>query len=128
MRIRFLLVGGLNFLLTNLTLQLLLLLPALPTIAAAAASQLVNALLGFFLYGSQVFAEQSGYASSQSVTPQRALRFGALSCLLLLANTVGINLAAQSGFTRNLGAVAMIPLLTLASYWGQKNWVFTPHR
>jgi putative flippase GtrA len=63
MRIRFLLVGGLNFLVTNLTLQLLLLLPALPTIAAAAASQLVNAVLGFFLYGSQVFAEQSGYAS-----------------------------------------------------------------
>mgnify|MGYP001205926359 CR=1 FL=1 len=49
----FLIFGVVNFLITNLILQILLLLS--PTFVATVFSQLVNVIIGFYLYGEKVF-------------------------------------------------------------------------
>ena len=49
----FLSFGIFNFLITNFVLQVLLLL--IPTILATVVSQLVNLVLGYYLYGEKVF-------------------------------------------------------------------------
>jgi putative flippase GtrA len=125
-RVRFLAAGILNFLVSNICLQILLLIPTIPTVISASISQGINAVLGFFLYRTTVFSQQRAVIVQQpSKTKAReGLRYSILSIGLLTANTIGINLANIGGLSRNLGAILMIPLLTVISYCGQKYWVF----
>jgi putative flippase GtrA len=125
---RFLAAGSLNFFATNICLQALLLIPTLPTLASTTISQIVNAVLGYFLYRNTVFLNSlKGNQMTGKITLE-LFRFGLLSCALLAANTIGINLATIVGYSRNIGAVLMIPPLTLFSYFGQKYWVFRKPR
>ena len=110
---RFLGYGALNVLLTNLVLQLLLLV--LHTGLATLLSQLLNVGLGFVLYGKKVFRVER-------LQKRAALRYGLLAVLLWWANWAGISGLAGWGLQRNLAALAMIPLLAAVSYSAQK-WV-----
>ena len=121
---RFLAAGSLNFLATNISLQALLLIPTLPTLASTSISQVINAALGYFLYRNAVFLKSRKWDQMPSRITLELFRFGLLSCALLAVNTIGINLAMIAGHSRNLGAILMIPSLTLCSYLGQKHWVF----
>ena len=110
---RFLGYGALNVLLTNLLLQLLLLV--LHTGLATLLSQLLNVGLGFVLYGKKVFRVER-------LQKRAALRYGLLAVLLWWANWAGITGLASWGLQRNLAALALIPLLAAVSYSAQK-WV-----
>jgi len=110
---RFLGYGALNVLITNLLLQLLLLV--LHTGLATLLSQLLNVGLGFVLYGKKVFRVER-------LQKRAALRYGLLAVLLWWANWAGISGLAGWGLQRNLAALAMIPLLAAVSYSAQK-WV-----
>ena len=114
---RFLMVGSLNVLMTNLVLQALLLI--LPTGLATMLSQGVNMVLGYFLYGKGVF-RVSGF------TRRSAIGYAFMALLLWWLNWYGISLMAGHGISKNLGALLMIPILPVVSYLIQKHIVFAP--
>lgn len=108
--------GIANVLITNLVLQLALLL--MPISLATLLSQSVNVSLGFVLYGRYVFRVQR-------LRKRSAWRYLLLAMLLWWSNWLGINLIAGVGVTRNLAAVLMVPLLAILSYVAQKRLVFS---
>ena len=112
---RFLGYGALNVVLTNLVLQLLLLV--LHTGLATLLSQLLNVGLGFVLYGKKVFRVER-------LQKRAALRYGLLALLLWWANWAGITGLAGWGLQRNLAALALVPVLAALSYVLQKAVVF----
>jgi hypothetical protein len=112
---RFLGYGALNVVLTNLVLQLLLLV--LHTGLATLLSQLLNVGLGFVLYGKKVFRVER-------LQKRAALRYGFLALLLWWANWAGITGLAGWGLQRNLAALALVPVLAALSYVLQKAVVF----
>ena len=112
---RFLGYGALNVLLTNLFLQVLLL--AIPIGLATMFSQVFNVVLGFYVYGKHVFRVDR-------LRKRAAVRYGLLAVLLWWSNWVGISLSVQYGLSRNLAALALIPLLAGLSYFAQKFLVF----
>jgi putative flippase GtrA len=114
---RFLSLGALNVLLTNLILQALLLV--LSTGLATLLSQLVNVALGFVLYGRWVFRVER-------LQKRAALRYGLLALCLWWGNWLGINGLAGLGWSRNLAALALVPGLAAVSYAVQKVLVFPP--
>jgi len=112
---RFLSFGALNVLLTNLLLQLLLLVAS--TGVATLLSQLFNVCLGFVFYGRWVFRVER-------LQKRSAFRYGVLALLLWWANWLGISQLAVLGWSRNLAALALVPLLAVVSYAIQKSIVF----
>jgi putative flippase GtrA len=112
---RFLGYGALNVLLTNLFLQVLLL--AVPIGLATMFSQVFNVVLGFFVYGKHVFRVDR-------LRKRAAVRYCLLAVLLWWCNWFGISVSVQYGFSRNLAALALIPLLAGLSYFAQKFLVF----
>ena len=112
---RFLLYGGLNVLITNAALQLLL--PLLPIGLATLLSQLINFGLGYVLYGKGVFrVDRLGRRS--------AAAYGLVSALVWGVNWGGIRLLSGEGVNRNLAALLLVPVLPLISYSLQKRFVF----
>jgi hypothetical protein len=97
---RFLGYGALNVLLTNLVLQLLLLV--------------LHTGLATLL---KVFRVER-------LQKRAALRYGLLALLLWWANWAGITGLAGWGLQRNLAALALVPLLAALSYVLQKAVVF----
>jgi hypothetical protein len=116
---RFLGYGALNVLITNLVLQGLL--PLMTTGLATLISQLLNVSLGFVLYGTRVFRVER-------LHKRAALAYGVLALLLWWANWAGITALAALGVQRNLGALALVPVLAAISYAAQKLVVFSPGR
>jgi putative flippase GtrA len=116
---RFLGYGALNVLITNLVLQGLL--PLMTTGLATLISQLLNVSLGFVLYGTRVFRVER-------LHKRAALAYGVLALLLWWANWAGITALAALGVQRNLGALALVPMLAAISYAAQKLVVFSPGR
>jgi len=112
---RFLMVGSLNVLLTNLVLQGLLLI--LPIGMATLLSQLVNMGLGYYLYGKGVF-QVSGF------TRRSAVCYALMALFLWWLNWYGISLMAGHGISKSLAALLMIPILPVVSYMIQKHYVF----
>lgn len=112
---RFLLFGGLNVLITNAALQLLL--PLLPIGLATLVSQLINFGLGYVLYGKGVFrVDRLGQRS--------AAAYALVSALVWGVNWAGIGLLSGAGLQRNLAALLLVPVLPLISYGLQKRFVF----
>lgn len=112
---RFLSFGALNVLLTNLLLQVLLVV--VPTGIATLLSQLVNVCLGFVFYGRWVFRVER-------LRKRAALRYLGLALVLWWANWLGISRLAELGCSRNLAALLLVPLLAGVSYTAQKLVVF----
>jgi len=117
---RFLAFGLLNITATNSLLQLLLSIK-LATGLATLLSQLLNLVLGYLLYGTQVFrVKRFGQRS--------AVAYCVLTLLLWLGNWAGICVLAQLGWSRRVAALALIPLLAACSFLAQKHVVFAPRR
>ena len=112
---RFLGYGALNVLLTNLVLQLLLLV--LGTGLATFLSQVLNVGLGFVLYGKRVFRVER-------LQKRSALAYALMALVLWWCNWAGISRLAHAGFSRNLAAFLLIPVLAALSYTVQKLVVF----
>ncbi len=112
---RFLLFGVVNVLLTNGALLLLL---HLVTIGLATfISQLLNLVLGYWLYGKKVFRVQRFAIRS-------AAAYGGLAVAIWLLNWLGIRLLTGAGLARGWAALALVPLLAALSYGVQKTLVF----
>ena len=111
----FLVFGMLNFLITNFTLQVLLLLTQ--TIFATIFSQLVNLIIGYYLYGKKVFKHNR-------LNKLVFKKYLFLSLILWLSNFVLIESLFKYGINKNLAAIFIIPLLVLISFLSQKYFVF----
>jgi len=114
---RFLLFGVVNVLLTNGALLLLLHLVSIGL--ATFLSQVLNVVLGFWLYGKQVFRVER-------LAIRAAGAYGGLAVAIWLLNWQGIRLLTGAGLARSWAAVAMVPLLAALSYGVQKTLVFRP--
>ena len=95
----FLAFGVLNFLVTNLTLQVLLFL--IPTIFATISSQLINLIIGYYLYGKRVF-------KIDKLNNSVLKKYVFLSSILWLLNFVLIQSFFYYGVNKNLTAIFII--------------------
>ena len=111
----FLSFGIFNFLITNFVLQVLLLL--IPTILATVISQLVNLILGYYLYGEKVF-------KITRLSRFIFFKYLFLAFVLWILNFGLIQFFFYDGFNKNITAIFIIPLLVLISYLSQKYFVF----
>tara|TARA_B100000886_G_C20419572_1_gene490881 strand:+ start:2063 stop:2446 length:384 start_codon:yes stop_codon:yes gene_type:complete len=111
----FLSFGIFNFLITNFVLQVLLLL--IPTILATVISQLVNLILGYYLYGKKVF-------KFTKLSKFIFLKYLFLAFILWMVNFGLIQYFFYEGFNKNIIAIFIIPLLVIISYLSQKYFVF----
>ena len=114
---RFLLFGVVNVLLTNGALLLLLHLVSIGL--ATFLSQVLNVVLGFWLYGKQVFRVER-------LAIRAAGAYGGLAVAIWLLNWQGIRLLTGAGLARSWAALALVPLLAALSYGVQKTLVFRP--
>jgi putative flippase GtrA len=111
----FLSFGIFNFLITNFVLQVLLLL--IPTILATVISQLVNLILGYYLYGKKVF-------KFMRLSKYIFFKYLILAFILWIFNFGLIQYFFYYGFNKNITAIFIIPLLVIISYLSQKYFVF----
>ena len=111
----FLIFGILNFLITNIVLQISLLL--IPTLFATVLSQTVNILIGYFLYGKKVF-------KLKELNKFVFRKYLALALILWMLNFVLIQSFFYIGVNKNITAISIIPLLVIISYLSQRNFVF----
>jgi len=110
--------GVANVALTNLLLQLLLLVPALPAWLCTLVTQVINGTIGYLLYGKWVFQ------ANRLRDKKQAVRYGLTQGLLWTLNWGAIATGASTGINRNLTAALAIPALALISYLAQKHWIF----
>lgn len=115
---RFGLAGITNVILTNAVLQALLASNVVNIAVAAFASQAVNTILGYTIYGKLVFRAQ------RLRQKKPVIRYTLLMTAMWILNTGGIELGATANISKNIAALAMIPILAVLSYVAQKNWVF----
>ena len=111
----FLIFGILNFLITNVVLQLTLLL--IPTLFSTMLSQTVNVLIGYFLYGKKVF-------KIKQLNIFVFKKYLILALILWMLNFVLIQSFFYVGVNKNITAIFIIPLLVIISYLSQRNFVF----
>ena len=111
----FLLFGIINFLITNLVLQISLFL--IPTLFATVLSQTVNILIGYFLYGKKVF-------KLKELNKFVFRKYLVLASILWMLNFFLIQSFFYVGVNKNIAAIYVIPLLVGISYLSQRNFVF----
>ena len=111
----FLTFGILNFLITNLVLQISLFL--IPTLFATVLSQTVNILIGYFLYGKKVF-------KLKELNKFVFRKYLLLALILWMLNFFLIQSLFYFGVNKNITAIYVIPLLVGISYLSQRNFVF----
>ena len=111
----FLSFGIFNFLITTFVLQVLLLL--IPTILATVIAQLVNLILGYYLYGEKVF-------KFRRLSKFIFFKYLFLAFILWILNFGLIQYFFYEGFNKNLTAILIIPIMVLISYLSQKYFVF----
>jgi len=111
----FLIFGIINFLITNIILQISLLFS--PTLFATVLSQLVNFLIGYYLYGKKVF-------NVSRLNSFIFKKYFMLSLILWLLNFGFIELFFYYGMNKNLSAIIIIPFLVSFSYLSQKYLIF----
>lgn len=111
----FLVFGIINFLITNFVLQISLLL--IPTIIATILSQIVNVIIGYYLYGKNVF---------KIVTLNISIfkKYLLLAIVLWIINFALIQSLFFYGINKNFAAFIIIPLLVFISFFCQKYFVF----
>lgn len=111
----FLILGLINFLITNLTLQFLLLI--LPIYVSTIVSQIINLFLGFYLYGSKVFRVKKK-------TLRIFIKYLFLAFVLWVLNFSSIRILFDLGINKNIAAFLVIPFLVILSYFCQSRYVF----
>ena len=111
----FLFYGSLNFLITNLVLQLLLFIT--PIYLATILSQITNLVIGFYLYGKRVFK-----LKNLNLTNFRRYIF--LATFNWFLNFLSISIMYENGINKNLAAIIALPFLVAISYYFQKNYIY----
>lgn len=111
----FLIYGIFNFLITNIVLQILLLL--IPTLIATVLSQIVNLLLGYYIYGKKVF-------KLNRLNNLVFKKYLFLALILWIINFSLIQSFFYYGVSKNLTAILIIPFLVFISFLSQKKYVF----
>ncbi len=111
----FIFYGAINFFITHSTLQLLLLI--IPIFLATVISHIINLLLGFYLYGKNVF-------NSKKLTFREFRRYIAFTSFSWIFNFSFIKLMHEYGISKNLAAIFTIPFLICISYFFQKKYIF----
>ena len=111
----FILYGFINFLITNIILQLLLLI--LSTIYATLISQVFNLLFGFYFYGKNVFRVNILKSS-------HLIKYVLLNIFLWNINWLMINIISENNLSKNISSLILITPLALISYSCQKLIVF----
>ena len=111
----FLILGTLNFLITNIVLQISLLI--LPIYLSTIISQLINFSLGFYLYGKKVF-------KVKKITLKIFSKYLVLAFIMWYSNFKLISILFNYGLNKNISALIIIPLLVIISYTIQNKFVF----
>ena len=113
---KFLLLGFLNFLITNIVLQIMLIFYAIPL--ATFVSQVVNLIIGYVLYGKFVFGvKRSNYSFF--------VKYLFLAFLSWQLNSLSIIILFNKFFiSKKISALIMIPVVTILSFSVQKYYVF----
>ena len=111
----FLIFGIINFLITNIFLQIALLI--IPTFLATVLSQIINFLIGYYLYGKKVF-------KIKNLNNYVFKKFLLLALFLWLLNFGFIQTFFYYGYNKNLTAILFIPILVCISFLTQKYFVF----
>ena len=112
----FLILGFFNFLITNIILQILLLISSISI--ATFISQFTNITIGYFLYSKFVFLVKNKNFKN-------FLNYFLVALITWQLNYFSIYfLYTQLSFNKNITAILMIPILTLISFFAQKYYVF----
>ena len=111
----FLFYGIANFLITNSVLHLLLLVT--PILVATIVSQLINLIIGFYLYGKRVF-------KMDILTYREFRKYLFLVSFNWILNYLSITFMYENGINKNLAAIYTLPFLVLISYFFQKKYIF----
>ena len=111
----FLFYGSINFLVTNSILHLLLLI--IPIFLATVISQITNLLIGFYLYGKNVF-------NLNNLTLKELKKYVLLASFNWFMNYLSITFMYEYGINKNLAAIITLPFLVSISYYFQKKYVF----
>ena len=111
----FIVFGFLNFLITNAVLQISLLFT--PILFSTILSQIINVLIGYFIYGKKVF-------KLNKLTNMVFRKYLVLAFILWSLNFCIIQSFFYFGVNKNFTALLVIPLLVIISYFFQKRFVF----
>ena len=111
----FVIFGLINLFLTNIILQLLLLI--VPTVLATFLSQLFNFLFGFYIYGKKVFGVNY-------LNKKHFMKYFLLSIIVWKINWLTINNFSTFVYSKNIIALFLVPPLAAISYVSQKYFVF----
>ena len=114
-KILFIIFGLINVLLSNIILQILLLFNSI--VFSTFFSQLFNFSFGFYFYGKNVF-------SVRILNQYHFLKYLCLNIILWNSNWLIINHFSLLGYSKNLIALLIIPLLALISYSLQRYIIF----
>ena len=112
---KFIFYGFYNVFISNLVLQILLLY--LSSFQATFISQVVNFLLGYYLYGKKVF-------KVKNLRINNFFKYLILVICLWNTNWILIEFFHTFEISRNIVALVIIPFLALISYISQKYIVF----
>ena len=114
---KFFIFGLINFLITNISLQVLLIIFVIPL--ATFISQIVNFSLGYIFYGKFVFNVKK---TNNSIF----MKYILLAIFSWQLNYISISLLSRNFLiSKGIAALLMIPFLTLFSFFIQKKYVFT---
>ena len=111
----FIFFGFFNFLITNAVLHISLLFT--PILFSTILSQMINLLIGYYLYGKKVF-------KLNKLTNSVFIKYFVLAFIIWSLNFSIIRSFFYFGVNKNITALFVIPLLVAISYFLQKRFVF----
>ena len=111
----FIFFGFFNFLITNAVLHIFLLFT--PILFSTILSQIINLLIGYYLYGKKVF-------KLNKLNNLVFRKYFILALILWFLNFSIIRLFFYFGVNKNISALFVLPLLVAISYFSQKRLVF----
>ena len=111
----FIVFGFLNFLITNAVLQISLLFTSI--LFSTILSQMINLLIGYYLYGKKVF-------KLNKLNNLVFSKYFVLALMLWFLNFTIIRSFFYFGVNKNITALFVIPILVMISYYFQKRFVF----
>ena len=115
-KIRFIIFGFLNTLMTNIFLQIIILL--LPLWISTFLSQMFNVILGFFIYSNLVFKLKRKHL-------EKFIKYFLFSIFTWNLNALIIfNMNYHLNISIRISALLAIPLLAILSFYFQKRIIF----
>ena len=111
----FIFYGLINTIFTNLLLQILLIF--LSTVFSTFISQIFNLNFGYYLYTKKVF-------KVKIIKRNQFINYSIMNFLIWNINWFFIDIINKIGFSKNLAALLIIPLLALVSYLCQNYIIF----